>query len=53
MLTSALGIGGPCSMLMAVKELGRIEEVAISIAEYRNCGLGEFTIVGELKQLEL
>jgi hypothetical protein len=45
--------GGPCSMLMAVKELGRIEEFAISIAEYRNCGLGEFTIVRELKQLEL
>jgi hypothetical protein len=53
MLTSALGIGGLCSMLMAVKELGRIEEFAISVAEYRNCGLGEFNSARELKQLEL
>jgi hypothetical protein len=40
-------------MSRGVKELGRIEEFAISIAEYRNCGLGEFNIVRKLKQLDL
>ena len=40
-------------MLMGVKALGRIEEFAISIAEYRNCGLGGFNVVRELKQLEI
>jgi hypothetical protein len=38
---------------MGVEELGRIEDFAISIVEYRNCGLGEFNVVRELKQLEL
>jgi hypothetical protein len=40
-------------MLMAVKELGRIEESRSVSPNTETVGLGEFTIVRELKQLEL
>jgi hypothetical protein len=35
MSTSVLGIGGPFSILMVIKEPRRIEEFVISIAEYQ------------------